>query len=126
MPNAYRANSPPPPDPVDAELAAATALHAQARAVRTTAFVVALGNGTAIGAFLYEVLRDYQLDHRGAHIPMVTAVAAFLPSIVLTLGLALALARLYVRRRKGAWTARLAARHGIPADVLSAHARLIS
>ena len=73
--------------------------------------------GIVAGGVLYTVLRDWQFETRGAHIPWLTGVMSFVPTFGGSFWLAPRLADVVVRPALARWRAELAKKYELdPAE----------
>jgi hypothetical protein len=121
---AYREPSD-PTEESDPEAAAIAVLRSRAGRLRKAIHIPLLLSGIAAGAVLYVVLRDWQFDTRGAHIPWLTGMMSFVPTFGSSLWLAPRVADAVVRRFLPGWRAQLAQKHGLDPEELAETTRLL-
>ncbi len=121
---AYREPEAPVPEPPDAELEAARALHQRADRVRKIVLVPSILGGIALGFAGYLGARELFFAAIGAHQPVVTGVVGMLPPVLGAFWLARAASDVVVRRALPTWRAELARAHGVSEAALEEHARV--
>jgi hypothetical protein len=121
---AYRAPSE-RADEGDPEEAAIAELTRRCRRLRGVFHVPILLLGLVAGPFVYIALRDYQFETRGAHMPWLTGVVAFVPTFGGSLKLAPYVADFFVRRALVRWRAELATKYDLDLAQLAETTKLL-
>ena len=104
-------------DGIDPEATAIAELNRRARRLRAMIHVPTLLVGIVLGGVLYGVLRDWQFETRGAHIPWLTGVMSFVPTFGGSFWLAPRLADAVARPALARWRAELTKKYDLdPAE----------
>jgi hypothetical protein len=121
----YRDASAPEAEPPDAELVCATELHRRADRIRRVILVPGLLSGIALGVVGYLALRELFFATLRAHQPYVTGLLTILPAFVGSLRAARWISDTVVGARVDGWSNELAKQHGVSAEALADHVRLV-
>lgn len=108
----YRAPSS-PDEPADQELSAIQKLQGRIKFVQLLVVIPLILGSVVLGAVLYPVLRDFQLERSGGHILWVTASMAMMPTFGAAIVLAPRIARAVVARFLPQWRRELARAHDL-------------
>ena len=107
----YRDELPNPRNP--REEAAIVELVTKTKAVRAIIIVAHVLLGVLLGSVLYSLLEDWQMEHRGGHIPYVTGMISMLPTFGAMLRLAPFAVRAVIRVLVPVWRRTIAAKYGL-------------
>ena len=120
---AYRTPTEPEATPPDPETAAFAAIALRVRRVRLAVVFPLLLLGIVFGVVAHVWVRGALLGSVGGQVPAITGAVTVAPFMACSWRAATWLSRLIVSRRKDAWVAELAAKHGLPAETIEPFVR---
>jgi hypothetical protein len=121
----YRQPASIPEEPEDLEAVAIQEIGRRAARVRKAIIVPMLLLALGMGAMLYDVFAELQYAWRGAHMPWLTGIAAFVPTFGGMLKIAPRIADAVVRLRLPVWRRSLAEQHGLDLAQLEETTRVL-